>query len=658
MTLPKEKDPISLEMYEAMLTSTGAAISRLKKRLKDTNMAFQLKPPEDEKFETLQWEQKINNIVNFKEKYDFPSVMEIKRARAKRQQGIAEKNAEKDRIEEDRKAMHAALAKEANQKLAVLRLGKNFGKANTFGGPGEGEPIKTIERYDGANCVYKGERTLIRKDGRFTKQVGASEIPPWIGPQYYSNLDPAFLAKGLFPPNISQIPFKSATSGRNIVGHSAEDLRDSMLIRRERLTSFQDNDNMGPRYLQLPERLSPERVLRHHGYVKTDEGDFLKENSTVDGTVVSAVSNPWAATDRRPPMVMLGELTRQIVLVEKEDAMHARLPPRKREQLERGGVSPLKTKVQNMLAAATSYLTTSNTLSAKLARHERSVKEALDGGIVNGRIDYTKGALNGIDNVGARAELTQPAPSVTGSDNASVGTSLLSSKIPPEIRKEDIKLGVADIAVASPVKFLLLVGKEALSGDEGGKGKELSAEEKAKEEIKAENMKIQKMADERKKEHLEKKKLIRLEYEKLSPIKKTFSKRKLPLTDPIKPQISELLNDPTVVYHRSKEPEWLAAALETKREEMLSIPGILRIKKPANFDDLDDILMSEELKQEVQQREALDKEEIDAMYEGIISESEAKLKDKQRAHSEQISHCLGIDVGNETEDSTISLPEI
>jgi len=622
MTQPKEKDPISLEIYETMLNSTGSAISRLKKRLKDTNMAFQLKPPEDEKFEVLLWEQKINEMVDYKEKFDFPTVMDVKRTRAKRQQGMAEKNAEKDRLEEDRKAMHAALAKEANRKLNILREHKHFGKANTFGGPGEGQAMRTIEGYKGMNCVYDGERTLIRKDGRFTRQVGASEIPPWIGPQYYSNLDPPFLAKGLFPQNSSVVPFISATNGRNLVGRSAKELRDAKIIRREKLDSWKHKEP-GPRYAKSPAHMSPEHVLRHHGYIRSEGDTFVKEDLTVASTVISGVADPWAAMDRRAPLISLGELTRQMVLVEQEDTMCARLPLSKRTQIERNGPSARKIRAENMLAEATSYITTSNTLSAKLARHERTVQEALNGGILNGRIDYTKGALNDVENIGARAELTQPAPSVTGSDNASVGTSLLSSKLMRDENPEDFKLGVADIAVASPAKLLLLVSKDVLNGEEG-KGEKLNEEEKAKEAVIAENLKAAKLEEIRRKEHMEKQRWIRNEYEKLSPIKKTFSRRKLPLTSPIKPQITQWLKNPSIVYHRSKEPEFLAPALERKKEKMFAVPGIERKDKVSRVDDVNNLLMSEDSKQEVQKREGLNEEKINDMFADMVKDYESK----------------------------------
>jgi|TARA_B110000090_G_scaffold167808_1_gene186522 hypothetical protein len=75
-----------------------------------------------------------------------------------------------------------------------------------------------------------------------------------------------------------------------------------------------------------------------------------------------------------------------------------------------------------MLRDATSWITTSKTLSGKLARHERALAVAMEGGVFNGRIDYTKGALVNIDNEGAVAEETSLAPSITGTDHASEGT--------------------------------------------------------------------------------------------------------------------------------------------------------------------------------------------------------------------------------------------
>jgi len=630
MAQPKEKDPISLEIHTEMLRSTGASISRLKKRLKETNMAFQLKPPEDEKMEVKLWEQKIDKMIAYKEKHDFPTVMEIKRTRAKREQGLAESNAEKDRIDADRKAMHATLAKEANRKLNLLRQNKRFGKANTFGGPIEGEAVKYIDNYKGMNSIYDGERTLIRKDGRFTRQVGTSEIPPWIGPQYYSNLDPKFLAEGIFPESISEIPFKSLTSSRDQVGRSAKELRDSKIIRREKLDSWRFKDP-GPRYTKTPERLSPERLLRHHGYIKDENDNFIKDHDTVASSHCEPIDNPWATTDRRVQHIILGDLTRQEVLVAQEDKMNSRLPPSKQEEIRRRGPSQTKLKAESMLANATSYISTSNTLSAKMARHDIAVKEALDGGVVNGRIDYTRGALNDINNLGAKAEHTHPAPSVSGSDQGSVVTSLLSSKQMMEENFAEVALGVTDVAYASPVKKLLMVGKAKIDGENSNMGEKMSAEEQAKEEAKAENARLAKIEEEKRKIYLEKRSKIREEYNSLSPIKKTFSKRKLPLISPIKPLINKWVTNKDTVYHREKEPDWLPAALERQREEMLAaLPEGMTIKSrnalSSKYENVEDLFLSAQHQSEIQKREKLNEFEINELYDNFLKESETRRK--------------------------------
>ncbi len=634
MSLSKEKDPISLEIHQEMLKSTGSSIARLKKRLKDTNMAFQLKPPEDEKMEVWKWEKKIHEMVGNKETYDFPSVMEIKRARAKREQDQAESNAEKDRIESDRKAMHASLAKEANRKLGLLREHKKFGKANTFGGPVEGESIKTIENYKGMNSIYDGVRTLVRKNGVFTRQTGASEIPPWIGPQYYSNLDPKELAHGLFPDSISEIPFKSLTSGRDIVGRSAKELRDAKIIRREKLDSW-SLKTPGPRYTKTPERLSPDRLLRHHGYVKNADDKYVKDTETVDSTMYSVVSDPRAASDRRPPLIVLGDLTRQLVMVDQENKMNSRLPPSKRAELERRGPSATQKKADSLIANATSYIATANTLSAKLARHELTVKEALDGGVVNGRIDYTRGALNEIENSGAKAEHTHPAPSITGSDQGSVGTSLLSSKQMLDDNPGETVLSATDIAIASPAKKLIMVSKDVVNGQDSKLGEKLSDEEQAKEAVKAENLRLQKEEEERRKVRMEKRRAIREEYNNLSPIKKTFSRRKLPLTSPIQPQISSWLNNPATVYHREKEPDWLAPALERKRQEMLAVPGFDPQPKGSRYENVEDLYMDLQLRDEIKDREGLDESKIDGIYLQFLKDSEERRKQESERKAEE-----------------------
>ena len=213
---PKEAEPLSLELHERMISQTGTSLARVKKRLKDVDMTFQLKPPEDEKMEIYQWEKKIKDLIEYKDTLEFPTLIGLKRERVKKEKAQAEQSASNDAIAEEKRQMHKKMAQIANARLRESRKNKYFGPSKDFGVDIVGE-LRTIPNYNGQNCVYKGERVLVRKDGRYTRETSSSDVPPWIGPQYYGNLDPKFLAKGIFPENISKVPFVSSTSSRQRV---------------------------------------------------------------------------------------------------------------------------------------------------------------------------------------------------------------------------------------------------------------------------------------------------------------------------------------------------------------------------------------------------------------------------------------------------------
>ena len=254
---PKEAEPLSLELHERMISQTGTSLARVKKRLKDVDMTFQLKPPEDEKMEIYQWEKKIKDLIEYKDTLEFPTIIGLKRERVKKEKAQAEQSASNDAIAEEKRQMHKKMAQIANARLRESRKNKYFGPSKDFGVDIVGE-LRTIPNYNGQNCVYKGERVLVRKDGRYTRETSSSDVPPWIGPQYYGNLDPKFLAKGIFPENISKVPFVSSTSSRQRVPLNAEQLRVDKITRRNNLDSWIHRDP-GPRYAHTPDVKKIER---------------------------------------------------------------------------------------------------------------------------------------------------------------------------------------------------------------------------------------------------------------------------------------------------------------------------------------------------------------------------------------------------------------
>ena len=121
---PKEADPLSLELHERMISQTGTSLVRVKKRLKDVDMTFQLKPPEDEKMEIFVWEKKIKDLIEYKDTLDFPTIVGLKRERIKREKALAEQSASNDAIAEEKRQMHKKMAHIANERLREARKNK------------------------------------------------------------------------------------------------------------------------------------------------------------------------------------------------------------------------------------------------------------------------------------------------------------------------------------------------------------------------------------------------------------------------------------------------------------------------------------------------------------------------------------------------------
>lgn len=430
---PREKDPLSVEMHGVMLERTGASLSKVKQRLHDVNLTYQLKPPEDEQIEMYQWEQKINDLMSQNEKLSFPTVLEMKRIRSKRASENATEMAQDDKIQEERRKRKAELAKIANDRLREVRKTKYFGPSKYFGTGHfeEGDLLKTISDYNGQNSYWTGERKLYKRDGRFTKQKHLTEVPPWIGPQYYGNLDPKFLASGLFPENISMVPFKSATSSRSKIPPNSRQIRNNKINRRNKLDTWVYRDK-GPHYMH-----SPDRFLEEEG---SDMGSIKSQNSTrakylaalngvmnthfpneiekqiqkITNTTLasSREADPKSVLERSPPRIVLGDLTRQLMLVEKEERVRSRSPPSKLAEYISDGPTPTKMKAIQMLYDTTSYLARSNSLSAKLAKYERGDQSDITG---FKRPDYTLGALKEEKINDAPVEESSLAPSIISS---------------------------------------------------------------------------------------------------------------------------------------------------------------------------------------------------------------------------------------------------
>ena len=117
-------------------------------------------------------------------------------------------------------------------------------------------------------------------------------------------------------------------------------------------------------------------------YYTGDDGE------TVDISLVSISPDPKQVLEKTPPRIVLGELTRQFLLVEREERMRARAPPSKKAEFAKSGPSPTKLKAISMLKQSTGFLAdpqaylpslvdTSAGTSASHLRSERTTPWAL-----------------------------------------------------------------------------------------------------------------------------------------------------------------------------------------------------------------------------------------------------------------------------------------
>ncbi len=675
---PKEADPLSLELHERMISQTGTSLVRVKKRLKDVDMTFQLKPPEDEKMEIFVWEKKIKDLIEYKDTLDFPTIVGLKRERIKREKALAEQSASNDAIAEEKRQMHKKMAHIANERLREARKSKYFGPSKDFGVDIVGE-LRTIPNYNGQNSIYKGERVLVRKDGRYTRQTNERDVPPWIGPQYYSNLDPKFLAKGIFPENISKVPFVSATSSRQRIPPSSEQLRVDKIMRRNKLDSWIHRDP-GPRYCHTPDvkkKLREKRVAKAETEQKglpwdDDEDDMRREaekyftgddGETVDISVVSQSPDPQAILEKTPPRIVLGDLTRQFLLVEREEKMRARAPPSKKAEFARSGPSPTKLKAISMLKQSTGFLARSPGLPAKLGRYEQGdIDEAL-----KKRKDYTMGALSAIKGVeDAPAEESSMAPSISsvetnideasisvitkatgvvsaataggspGAKNTTTATTAVTSN-----KAEYVEVvrapHVRELVFASPIKALQIAAAD---------------EERAEEEA----TKRRKDEDDKKKKRLKRQKELEKEMRRKateSAVQKVLSPKNLPLSRKLGPALDSCLRDVELIYRpdEDKQKEFEAtlekihyerrhvdaAKEKTKEEEeerrkkRHEEEGEDAAPTGDNFGDLEDLLMPGKLY--TSYKNTLPSENIESIYENLV-DGEAKRREEQAAAEE------------------------
>ncbi|KAJ1422471.1 hypothetical protein B484DRAFT_420922 [Ochromonadaceae sp. CCMP2298] len=173
---------MELDFHERLLNTVGKSISMTKKRLHDAELVLNLRPPDDETEEIKLWNAKVAALIERREPLEFPTLYKVKKEYDSNAL-VKSIMTGRQRIE-SREIYNQRMNRMLTKEAALIR--KKVLSSNSTFGKRTGNALRTIHGYKGANTMFESSRTLIRKDGNYGPEEGASSVPSWIGPQHYN----------------------------------------------------------------------------------------------------------------------------------------------------------------------------------------------------------------------------------------------------------------------------------------------------------------------------------------------------------------------------------------------------------------------------------------------------------------------------------------
>lgn len=137
---------LELEFHERLIHTIGKGISRTKKKLADSELMLNVRPPDNEVANLIEWTAKKNKLFEQKDVLVFPTLLKIKK-----------ENDEKNLLNsltigrqqtESNVKWNKRMNKELQKQAELLRKSILNAHAN-FGTVVEGTEIKKIENYRG-----------------------------------------------------------------------------------------------------------------------------------------------------------------------------------------------------------------------------------------------------------------------------------------------------------------------------------------------------------------------------------------------------------------------------------------------------------------------------------------------------------------------------
>jgi hypothetical protein len=285
---------VDLVLNERQINAAGKSIKDIKKRLHEAELYLNVEPDvENEPGEWESWKKRVDKLITSKESLPFP-----------KRDDISEEVEAKVALE--RRTFDRTLPKETKthdsweNRLKYLREKQQKGPCKFFGLAAEGEELKTIKPHTGINSSFGEARTLVRKDPRPGLFSERSSLPGWLGPGYYSHVDPeeGFNA----PHSLSSVPFKATARSTKM---TAEDLRMSKRERAKRVATA----SLSKSHSRLSTLSAYERKAVDEPPTELRETNPYSKFST---SSTMLIRNPLSQGDS-PKRVFLGKLSSAII---------------------------------------------------------------------------------------------------------------------------------------------------------------------------------------------------------------------------------------------------------------------------------------------------------------------------------------------------------
>jgi hypothetical protein len=176
-----------LSLNDKQVSCARNSIAKMKKRIHDTQFILILEPPENEPAEMEEWQIKVHELINRKEKLEFPT-MKMILAEQKEKEVLPTTEDNEDALLNEMKlsGSQEQLWERMKRKELKKRLGTD---CKGFGADPKGEVLRIIDNYTGSDTTCGTSRTLVRKSHIKGPFAITSSVPSWISPGQYDKTD-------------------------------------------------------------------------------------------------------------------------------------------------------------------------------------------------------------------------------------------------------------------------------------------------------------------------------------------------------------------------------------------------------------------------------------------------------------------------------------